>query len=234
MFLFLKLYLAHLITDFILQFEELYHLKVKSLGGHIIHVLILAGVSLLLTVPYLDDSSMWVIIAVLTGIHFIQDQIKYRLQRNTRLMFVCFSVDQLFHFLFTASIMLFPISELTLGLTTDTPLDVFYAGNRWTLLGIIFILSAFGGSYFLHAFRRSYFSDTREDHYITGFEMTHALMERSAITAAFLFATQEQYLLLMPLIGLFRMLSPKLRNRMDFCLSFTWAALLGLLFRRFI
>jgi Protein of unknown function (DUF3307) len=234
MFLFLKLYLAHLVTDFILQFEELYHLKVKSLWGHVIHVLILAAVSLLLTIPYLSDPFMWVLIAALTVIHFIQDQIKYKLHRNTPLMFICFSVDQLVHFLVTASVLLFPISKLTLDLATGTLFDFYYAGNKWTLLGIVFILSTFGGSYLLHAFRRSYFSDTRQDHYITGFEMTHALLERCAITAAFLFATQEQYLLFMPLIGLFRMLSPKLRNRLDFCLSFTWAALLGLLFRLFI
>jgi hypothetical protein len=40
MFLFLKLVLAHLIADFILQFEELYQLKIRSFLGHLAHVLI--------------------------------------------------------------------------------------------------------------------------------------------------------------------------------------------------
>jgi len=58
--LFLKLILAHLIADFILQFEELYQLKIRSFLGHLFHALIHGLVSLALLYPYLNVLQIWI------------------------------------------------------------------------------------------------------------------------------------------------------------------------------
>ena len=116
MFLFLKLILAHLIADFILQFEELYQLKVRSFLGQLFHVLIHGLVSLILLYPYLNNPSVWIFIAALVLIHLTQDLIKYSFTKKTPAnTFAYFMTDQLCHVLVLSAVVLFPISREVRG-----------------------------------------------------------------------------------------------------------------------
>ena len=234
MFLFLKLYLAHLIADFVLQFEELYRLKLRALRGHIYHVLILAASSLVLALPYLKDPFIWIFIGAISFIHLFQDMVKYSLQqKDPKKMFWYFTIDQIFHLIFLSTILIFPISKLVLDMPGLSQANFFYGSNRWTLGAILFILSSFGGAYFLHAFRRSFFPNTREKHFITNFELVHGVVERTWISFLWL-CPHWIVIFLTPLIGFVRLFSNQLRSRPDFLLSFFYATLLGLVFRFFL
>lgn len=222
--LFLRLCLAHLIGDFILQFEELYRLKVRSRLGHFLHAAVHAGTSLVLAFPYSLHFSLWLFVAAISTIHYFQDQIKYRLQkRSERLVFACFIIDQILHFFFISAIFFFPISRKAPG------------GDPFTLSLIAFITAAFAGGYFLHALRKSYLSGgTRSDHFITSPEMIHGIIERGGVAFIFLFSMNPLLWIASISIGLLRLLSRKLRNGTDFLLNFSFSALVGLFFRHLL
>lgn len=234
MFLFLRLYLAHLLGDFVLQFDELYKLKVKSRLGHVLHVLIHLGCSVLLTWPYRREPILWGFLVALIAIHFIQDCIKYDRMKNRSKAFIYFVVDQFFHLLFVAAILLFPISQLTLTFPEGSFLNTYYANDRWILMTILFILVTFGGSYLFYNYRINYLDHTRPDHGITSPEMIHAIFERTIIASIFLLAEPGVIWALAPLAGLYRLPFKKLRNMFDYIFSFFYAAFLGLLFRLWI
>jgi len=230
MFLFLKLYFAHLLGDFVLQFEELYQLKIRSQLGHFFHVMIHALLMIVVTLPYLDMSFMWFFICGVVAVHYMQDNLKYRLQlKFPQHRFFLFVADQLLHGLVVATILLFPASR-EVRTFDGQPWDLFYAHSFWALLAIAFVLTTFAGSYLLHAFRSNFFPG-RPDHFITNFEMSHAIVERTTITGLFLFTVHPALLGATLLISILRLPSKKLRSMPDFIMSFIYAAFVGLLFR---
>ncbi len=234
MFLFLKLLLAHLIADFILQFDELYQLKVKSYLGHLFHVLIHLSISLLLALPYLRDPKIFAAICALSTLHYFQDNLKYHFQaRHEKSIFFCFTIDQIIHFLFLTAIFLFPLSKERLAFPFS-PFNSFYQSDLTTWLLIIWILTTFGGAYLLHALRRSFVPQSREDHFITSLEMSQGIFERTGITEVFLFLGLWPAVGLAFIFGVPRLFSKKLRNLPDFALSFIYAACIGLLFRKIL
>jgi len=112
MFVLQKLILAHLIADFMLQFEELYQLKLKSIVGHIVHASSHTVMSLILLWPYLDFPSVWWSIALITIVHFAQDMWKYaRMGRKDR-FFLLFVWDQMVHLVFLLPVLALPFSRL--------------------------------------------------------------------------------------------------------------------------
>ncbi|OGW78596.1 MAG: hypothetical protein A2Z83_07465 [Omnitrophica bacterium GWA2_52_8] len=234
MFLFLKLYTAHLFGDFVFQFDELYRLKTKSHLGHVLHVLIHLLVSLVLVIPYWKYPFIFKFIGVICFVHLIQDILKYKLQKNIKWMFPAYMLDQLFHFLSLCSIFLFPISGLAERFTGNPTLESFYNEPSVTLYFIAAIWTTFGVTYCLHALRRSYFENTRPDHGITRFEMTYCFIERLTATFAILLSAPWSILGLSPLIGVFRLPFKKMRNMTDFMLSYGSAVFLGFLFRLWV
>ena len=232
MFLFLKLLLAHLIADFILQFEELYQLKVRSLWGHIFHVLIHGLVSLALLYPYLKDPRIWIFVTLLVFLHLAQDFIKYTLTKKIpKNTFFYFMADQIVHGLVLCSILIFPVSSEILGFPGHPLLDAVYRDNAFTLLLIYFILLTFAGSYTIHAFYRSYIKDSRPLYGITSYEIIYTLLERSIIGVIVLGAPNLLWILLTPLVGLARLPLEKMRDRTGFLVSFLYAIVLSLCFR---
>ena len=233
MFLYLKLVLAHLIGDFILQFEELYHLKVKSRWGHFWHVAIHAACILLCCFPYIGRPFMWIFAFTIATIHYFQDLLKYTLtQKSPKHTFWFFIIDQIIHFLFLAAIFLFPVSKEVLDFPNHPAINFYYAGNTGTLYAIAFISATFVGTYTLHAFRKTFLKDSRPDHFITSPEVFHNLIERSVITGLILFSTSPLIFIGGSLlIGLTRLPFKKLRNKLDFGLSFAFAALVGVIFK---
>lgn len=235
MFLFLKLFLAHLIADFVLQFEELYQLKVRSLWGHILHVLIHGVVSLLLLFPYLKHPGIWIFVAAVVLLHLVQDFIKYTLtQKIPKNTFFYFIADQCVHALVLSSILLFPISSEVLGFPGHPLLDAIYRDNAFTLLLIFFILLTLAGSYTIHAFFRSYVKNSPPLYGITSYEMTYTLLERSIIGVIVVGTPHLLWILVTPLVGLARLPLKRMRDRTGFLVSLLYAILLGLCFRGFL
>lgn len=234
MHLLLKLVLAHLIGDFILQFEELFRLKVKSLWGHLLHALTHAIVSLLILWPYLDLPSVWVFVLAASVLHGLQDIMKYRSMSNKPFFFLIFVADQIGHFLILATVLLFPFSREFRVIPGHPTINALYVDDTWTLYAVLFMLTTFTGNFLFHAFSTSYLERPRKDYYITTFEIVHGIIERSLVTGLFLFSNSALALAFSPAIGAGRMFFRSIKDPTDFLLSYNYAALLGLLFRLWI
>ncbi len=230
MFLFLKLILAHMVADFILQFEELYQLKIRSWLGHFFHALIHGLVTLLLLFPYITDIRVVVFVCAITVIHYLQDQIKYSLQaKDPKNTFWYFTVDQIFHLLFLSAVFFLPEAQSQPRTFGIPAVDKIYLNQDLTLLAILFISVTFKASYSLHSVRKTFFKNSRPDHFITSFEMSWGLIERPWISFCFLSPS---------LAGLafsfvpapFRLTSPRMKNGLDFFLNYFYAALWGWVF----
>lgn len=231
MFLFLKLVLAHLVADFILQFDELFKLKLRSLTGHVLHALCHVILSLLFAWPYLGDPTLWLFIWIIGAIHLFQDLLKYRLMANKRLYFRLFVGDQILHLILLATVLLLPISGKVLGFPNHPTLHHLYIHDQWTAHAIIYLTATVPGNFLFHAFRTSFIPDSRLDQCITTPEILHGMLERMIITTVFLFYSNPLALLVSPLAGCLRFPFPLMKNEIDFLLSFIYGALSGLLFR---
>jgi hypothetical protein len=236
MFLFLKLYLGHLIGDFVLQVEEIYNLKVKSLWGHLYHVLTHAVAYIFLCYPYFKGQPfLWIFIFIICIIHFGQDVLKYILvKKYPQFGFLLFMLDQFFHLAFLSTIFFFPIHKTLPEIATENELSRIYLDSNYTLFAIAFILATFATSYMLFSFRINFIKGSRPLHFITSFEMYHAIFERGLITTLLIFTSSPMTFLTISLTGLVRLPFEPLRNLFDFTLSFGFAIFWGFLFRQIL
>ena len=234
MFVLQKLILAHLIADFVLQFEELYQLKLRSTVGHVVHASCHTVMSLLLLWPYLTRPSVWLFVGIISVVHFFQDLWKYARMGRRHTFCLLFVWDQLVHLACLTPVLLLPFSRDVLGFPGAPRLDLLYRDPTMTLLAIAFITLTFAASYLLHAFRINYVPRSRPDHFITSFEMAHGFVERSLIAGVCAFATSPVPLILLPAVGLLRAPFPRLHNLTDFALSLALSLTLGLLFRMWL
>lgn len=233
MFLFLKLILAHLIADFIFQFEELYRLKIRSFLGQLSHVMIHGLVMLAILFPYLNLPQIWFFVAGLTLAHLAQDLVKHSATRkipaNT---FLYFMLDQFCHVLMLSTVLLLPISREIRGFPSSPFWDTLYRTNFWTLSGIFFITLTFAGSYVLNAFAQSYLKDRAPLFLINSQEMAYAILERSLLAWILLAWTSPWELLLLPCVGVLRLPFKSLRDRTAFLLSLGYAVLITFFFQK--
>ena len=234
MFFFLKLYLAHLIGDFVIQFDEIYQLKLKSLWGQFFHALIHAAVSLLLLLPYLINPGVWIFIFFIVDIHLFQDTVKYKLIKNKKLHFPVFIIDQVLHLLWIAAIIFIPVHWPSAGFSNKIHFSSFYFENRWTIYLIGWITATMAGSYILNSFSLSYLKDHRKDRFISAQELVYGFLERSIVAGTILFCPYPAAWLLTPATGLGRLAFPKLKSRAEFILSFIYAFGVGIFFRRLL
>jgi hypothetical protein len=236
MFLFLKLILAHLIADFILQFEELYQLKVRSYLGQILHALIQGFVSLVLLYPYLGSFQIWLFVAGLVLVHLAQDIIKYSFTKKTPAnTFIYFMADQFCHVLVIGAVFFLPASREVRGFPTSPLPDMFYRVNAWTIDAIFFITLTFAGSYILNAFTKSYVKGRAPLYLISSAEVAHAIFERSLIAWILIASISVPWMLfLLPCTGIFRLPFKTLRDLTAFLLSLSYGIWITLLFQRIL
>lgn len=220
MFLFEKLVLAHLVADFILQFEELYQLKVRHFLGHLLHVFIHGAVMIVLTFPYLDNPLVLLYVIFLVFEHLYQDLIKYRLtQKFPPKQFVYYTLDQMLHFAVLSFVLFFPIASETRSFPGPTLLNGLYQDPSITRFFIFFILLTFAANYTLNSFYQSYVKGSRPLHWITSPEMAIAILERSVIATVIIFAPGLPWILLSLLVGTLRIPFKSLRHFKDFLIS---------------
>ena len=235
MFLFLKLILAHLVADFILQFEELYQLKVRSFLGQLSHAVLHGLVSLAFLYPYLNEPVIWAFVAGMVAIHLAQDLIKYSLTKKAPAnTFVYFMADQFCHALVIGAVFLLPVSHEIRGFPHFALLNGLYRTNFWTLALIFFITLTFAGSYILNAFAQSYLKGRSPLYLISSPEIGHALLERSFIAWILFSSTSPWMLLLIPCVGVLRLPFKPLRDLTAFLLSLNYAVLITLLFQKIL
>ncbi len=78
-FLFYRLILAHVVGDYLLQFDWLYAFKVKSQWGVALHCLMVTFAGILLGYPYASQPLMWAYHALIFFSHFFMDSGKFHL-----------------------------------------------------------------------------------------------------------------------------------------------------------
>lgn len=108
MFLFIRLFTAHLIGDFPLQTNKIYSLKTKSNIGIFYHVIMVFLASILCLLPVMN-LNMFLYITAMCLIHFLIDHTKltYNKKMNKQFIVVGFILDQLLHILTIVPISLF-------------------------------------------------------------------------------------------------------------------------------
>jgi hypothetical protein len=98
MFLFYRLLLAHIIADFPLQTNRIFKVKTNTEWGVLIHTLIVLIFSILLTLPYLVDPKVIIILLVIFLSHTVIDKLKMEYSKkiknqSTRILLI----DQALH-----------------------------------------------------------------------------------------------------------------------------------------
>lgn len=232
MFLFIRLVLAHLIADFVLQPDEIYLAKKRGLRGAFIHYLIIFITFLFLCWPYFKFAGCWLIVAFAVVSHGIQDQIKLKFSVSPKLSFITFVLDQAIHiaclcpaFFFKFSYSAIPLTNQILDVYNNTSLAVFTGG---------YIVSVFAGIYFWGTFKSSYFKNPvffENTPLFNVYVIKYGMFERFIITTAFL----NMYFLAFLLVPLFFRISTKrLSFSLDSVFNFLYASLIGLFLRRYL
>ena len=203
MFIFLRLLLAHCISDFPLQFNKIYELKHKSLSGGIPHALLVAlGLGLCLW-PYLTNPGIWVFIYFISITHLLQDNTKLRLN-SIKYSFWLYLLDQLFHVFTSATILVTKLSKMPPPPAKGNLFIQMYNDNQLVLFLIAFITVTYNALFIIKSFKLSFLKRDCSSNY-TFFEVIFGMLERTCILAmlvagGFYLAGLPLLLLLRPLV----------------------------------
>jgi hypothetical protein len=209
MFLFLRLCLAHMLGDFPFQTGEIFRLKTQGIWGQILHAQIVAFAAIVLSIPYLGHTSLWLFILFIASTHVTQDWIKIKVWNRRLNYFWSFTLDQTLHIAVIALVMFFPYAHLRPEHTVSLPPWLgWYWNDRVILYGVAYLMTTFQGIYHLDTLKRSYFKGHQGTFSMRKLDVRYGMCERAAITAL----TSGPYFLFSPLILLCRL--PFARFRM--------------------
>lgn len=232
MFLFLRLVLAHLTADFVLQPDEIYKAKKKSFAGAIVHYSIIFALLLAFCFPYLKFAGCWVVIAFAVISHGIQDEIKLRIRIPRKLNFVVFILDQIIHIACLSPVFFFKFAN-----TAASSNNIFasaYNNNSLINFASGYILSMFTGIYLWELFKDAYLKSSvlfEDVSLFNVYVIKYGMFERFIVTTSFLHA----YFLVFLFVPLFfRIFSKRLSLSLDLVFNLLYASLIGLLLRRYL
>ena len=206
MFIFLRLFLAHLIGDFPLQTHAIYAHKVKSRAGPLMHVLIVTSVMMILTLPFLHSPWMWLILAVNSIGHYIQDWAKLAIlqKMENKNNFWIFIIDQIFHILSASAVFLTPLESSQGCPDTSGLLCRLYGNNELVSMLIGWVLCGFAGTFLIACMKDTFFPAKFHTPFLEPVDRVYGLMER---TLFFLLLNQSMvYVFLLPVFIFFKFL----------------------------
>jgi len=181
MFLFLRLILAHLIGDFLFQFDKVHALKVKGSKGLLLHVGIVMGCLLIVCGPYLDQPITWLLLLFIGVTHYVQDGTKIKLTGHSRHQLFFFSLDQVLHIAFIAIV--FCTSLGSHGPLPNPNNNLFlklYNSNAIILYYISAIIASYAGHYIIILIKKDFFNI---DSSYSVFEKWYGFVERIFIVS---------------------------------------------------
>ncbi len=153
--IFWQLLLAHLIGDFLLQFNEIFRLKVKSTWGVLLHCVIVGTISILFLVPYVFAMRMWCGIIILICSHFMIDWIRVIFSKKANLDNLwMFLLDQCLHIsiVWLVSLIIVPPPLLTLPESIRSIIE-----NKQIILTLCgFIAAGHFGAIFIHYLKKMF------------------------------------------------------------------------------
>lgn len=211
MIVFYQLLLAHLISDFPLQFNKIYQLKMEGKKGVLLHCSIAGVMSGLALIPYLADHTRWVsvwISVIILGIgHSVTDygKIWVTSRTNTDNLWM-FLLDQAFHIILIGLVSVGLVSTLfePVQPIINPKIDFFF--NESLLIKLCgYTIGSFAtvvlNNYLLKLFFKDYTGE------IFKFKIkVYGIIER--ITIITLFLLEGRLYLFIPLILLLRLKIP--------------------------
>lgn len=152
-----KLLLAHLVSDFLLQPNQLIKFKNKSVWGVFIHAFIVFSTASLVLLPFLDNYLNWFVLIILSSVHFLQDKCKIVIDKKTSSGYVKhFLYDQVGHLLMIvlAGFYLEYLNAEKITLLFNNASLNWYTGNFWALGLSFLIIMVPAWDIFLFQFKR--------------------------------------------------------------------------------
>jgi len=196
MFLFLRMILAHLIGDFLLQFNAVYKAKISGVKGKAIHVLIIGMVMVLFSWPYWNTGKLWVFILLVCVTHFFQDWIKIVLTRKRPHHFYPFVLDQAGHVLILSTVFLFQFHPINIDPNAGNIFLKIYFSNILVLLAIAYILATSVGVFMIGTFKLTAFPERLHTNYLQASVKYYGICERFAMLSLLIFLDARFYALL--------------------------------------
>jgi len=200
MFIFIRLILAHLIGDFLFQFDLVHALKVKGPKGLLLHVGIVIGCLLIFCGPYLDQPITWLFLLYIGVTHYIQDWAKIKFTSHSKHQLFFFCLDQIMHIAFIATI--FRTSLRAIEPLANPNNNLFlslYNNNAIILYFITAIIASYAGHYMIILFKIDFLNINRP---YSVFEKWYGFTERIFIVSTFFLGSP--WPLLIPAILLIR------------------------------
>jgi len=141
--LFMQIFLAHLLGDFVFQSNSLLKKKYHSWVGTAEHASIIAFLTALFLFPYWFAWQTWAIVFCIWGVHFTQDVLKveYDKRFNANLSTAPYFLDQMGHIALMAFLVwLFPVHQ---NITLPEGLHAFYFSPAFLFLALTFVFLSF-------------------------------------------------------------------------------------------
>jgi len=199
-----RLFLAHFIADFPLQFDLIFKLKKKSFWGCLLHSLIHVMVILLLFAGSWKDGSFWAYVAILIVVHSAQDRVKIKLwKRPEDDKISYFLLDQFLHYAFIFAVLFFKFSgNAQYGGTLLPPAWlIYYNDPQFINILSAIVLAGWGGCVLLFYLDKSIYKIEQEA--LNRFERSYGVMERIFVV---IFVMQGGFFFLfIPLLFLIRL-----------------------------
>jgi hypothetical protein len=197
MYIFLRLVLAHYIGDFILQFNRVYALKRTGLLGGTVHAGLVSLSFIGLSWPFLNLPQMWLIITAFGIIHLFQDQLKLTID-NPKYAFWYYCLDQLFHLVVIATVLLTPLKDLKPVLDRGGLFFSLYNNDLVICYLIAVLFVTYNGFYMIRCFRDTLFGRVVDSRPV--FEKKYGMLERLAIVSVFFLGGYYFYVLIILVI----------------------------------
>jgi len=196
MFIFIRLLLAHLIGDFLLQFNAIHRLKSYGLAGITVHVLIIIDCLIILSWPYLHRTDIWVFIAFIGMTHIIQDWAKLKFTKKSDQTLLLFLIDQMLHISIIALLFITGLQTIQPLPNSDNHILLgLYNNNVLILFLIAVIIASYAGHYFIILCKKNYLKKSSCN---DAFGQWYGYIERAVIVSTFF--AEKLWPLLIPLI----------------------------------
>jgi hypothetical protein len=183
MFLFARLVLAHLIGDFLFQFDRVHALKVKSKLGLLLHVSIVVSCLIIFVGPYLDQIDIWLLILFLGTTHYIQDWAKIKFTGQSNKQLIPFCIDQIFHVAFISVVLFEGFRTLGPPPNPDQQLLLsLYSNDAVILYFITALIASYAGHYIILLYKLDYLNINSTP---SVFEKWYGFMERILVISVF-------------------------------------------------
>lgn len=233
MSIFLRLLLAHLIGDFLLQTDKVFKIKVKYKWGVLLHGGIVTIVSALFIIPYLHHLQVISFLILLSIVHILQDKAKIifneQIERNNLWTFL---LDQVSHVLVIFFVSLGTTNLSRMKYPGPAVLQEIYLNDHYVVFAIWFIVLTYGISIIQEYIKKIIIKDRKENIiFPRSYQKYLEILER-ALIGVFIFLGGTWYLfaIVTALVGLFFVYKGK-SPKVNFRVSIISALIIGLLMR---